>query len=127
MPVDCGSITPSRAHAATAASAAVPPARSTSIAVSAASGCEVATIAFTEWTVDRPGRWKFLIPGCSLLSFYRCFSGFSLGGIRRGPTWHIHAAGGNGGRRIAQYQCVNINVVPANAGTQPPISVVAKL
>src|SRR5258705_13551202 len=66
MPVDCGSITPSRAHAATAASAAVPPARITSIAVSAASGCDVATIAFWAWTVDRLGKWKFLIPGCSL-------------------------------------------------------------
>ena len=45
MPVDCGSITPSSAQAATAASAAVPPDFSTSIAVSAASGCDVATIA----------------------------------------------------------------------------------
>ena len=61
MPVDCGSITPSSAQAATAASAAVPPARSTSIAASAASGCEVATIAFWAWTVDRPAKWKFLI------------------------------------------------------------------
>ena len=61
MPVDCGSITPSSAQAATAASAAVPPARSTSTAVSAASGCDVATMAFWAWTVDRPAKWKFLI------------------------------------------------------------------
>ena len=61
MPVDCGSITPSSAQAATAASAAVPPDFSTSIAVSAASGCDVATIAFWAWTVDRPARWKFLM------------------------------------------------------------------
>src|SRR5205809_6253221 len=77
MPVDCGSITPSRAHAATAASAAVPPERSTSIAVSAARGCDVATMAFIEWTVDRPGRWKFLMPACSLLAFCRGFLHFS--------------------------------------------------
>src|SRR3954465_15312121 len=60
IPVACGSITPRRAQAATAASAAVPPDFSTSIAVSAASGCDVATIAFWAWTVDRPARWKFL-------------------------------------------------------------------
>src|ERR1700719_4511579 len=76
MPVDGGSITPSSAHAATAASAAVPPERSTSIAVSAASGCEVATIAFWEWTVDRPARWKFLMPSCSLCL---CSLAFFLG------------------------------------------------
>src|SRR5450631_3285615 len=56
-------MTPSSAHAATAASAAVPPARITSIAVSAARGCDVATIAFWAWTVERPARWKFLMPG----------------------------------------------------------------
>src|ERR1700733_7817537 len=67
MPVDCGSITPNSAHAATAASAAVPPERITSIAVSAASGCEVATIAFWAWTVERPARWKFLMKTCSLV------------------------------------------------------------
>src|ERR1700734_2885747 len=78
MPVDCGSITPSSAQAATAASAAVPPERSTSIAVSAASGCDVATIAFWTWTVDRPAKWKFLIPSGSFLSFYR---GFSIAGL----------------------------------------------
>src|ERR1700704_6260092 len=93
MPVDCGSITPKRAHAATAASAAVPPARSTSIAVSAASGCDVATIAFWAWTVDRPARWKFLMPKCSLIVvFYavrcaarRCRMRACLGVL--GGTW----------------------------------------
>src|SRR5258707_15366783 len=61
MPVDCGSITASSAEAATAASAAVPPARITSTATSAAAGFEVATIAFWAWTVERPAKWKFLI------------------------------------------------------------------
>src|SRR5579872_259847 len=61
MPVDCGSITPSSAHAATAASAAVPPAFSTSMAATPACGCEVATMPFWAWTVERPARWKFLI------------------------------------------------------------------
>jgi hypothetical protein len=61
IPVDCGSITPKSAQAATAASAAVPPAFSTSIAASAASGCDVATMPFWAWTVERPARWKFLI------------------------------------------------------------------
>jgi len=54
-------ITPSNAQPATAASAAVPPERMTSIAATAAIGCDVATIAFWAWTVDRPARWKFLI------------------------------------------------------------------
>ncbi len=44
MPVDCGSITPSTATAATAASIALPPARSTSSAVSVAAGMEVAAM-----------------------------------------------------------------------------------
>src|SRR4051795_1553911 len=61
MPVDCGSITPRMAEPATAASTAVPPSRSTSIAASDACGCEVATIALVAWTVDLPGKWKFLI------------------------------------------------------------------
>ncbi|MEY9226627.1 hypothetical protein ABH974_007105 [Bradyrhizobium ottawaense] len=56
MPVDCGSITPSRADPATAASTAVPPSRNTSIAASEACGCEVATIALVAWTVDLPGK-----------------------------------------------------------------------
>jgi hypothetical protein len=66
MPVDCGSNTASSADAATAASAAVPPARITSTATSAAAGCEVATIAFWAWTVERPAKWKFLIASLSL-------------------------------------------------------------
>ena len=44
MPVDCGSITPSTATAATAASSALPPARSTSSAVSVAAGMLVAAM-----------------------------------------------------------------------------------
>jgi hypothetical protein len=56
-------MTPSSAQAATAASAAVPPARSTSIAVIAAIGCDVATLAFWACTVDRPAKWKLLIAG----------------------------------------------------------------
>ena len=46
MPVDCGSITPSTAAAATAASMALPPARSTSSAVRVAAGMEVAAMAW---------------------------------------------------------------------------------
>src|SRR6266699_4628740 len=107
MPVDCGSITPSSAHAATAASAAVPPARSTSIAVSAARGCDVATMAFREWTVDRPGRWKFLMPGCSLLALFSAFfppiSGAGLHGTFL-PRW-----------AMARGAYLNIHVVPAHA------------
>src|ERR1700727_3869196 len=83
MPVDCGSITASRADAAIAASVAVPPARSTSMAVSAASGWDVATMAFWEWTVDRPARWKFLISIGSLCALFR-----NLQGLLR-VTWHI--------------------------------------
>ena len=77
MPVDCGSITPSSAQAATAASAAVPPARITSIAASAASGCEVATIAFWAWTVDRPAKWKFLMRDGFLVAFIGASRGAS--------------------------------------------------
>src|SRR6185295_19748185 len=58
MPVICGSTTQSTATAATAASAALPPARSVSIAVSEASGCEVAAMASPAMTAERPGRWK---------------------------------------------------------------------
>src|SRR5687768_4955079 len=94
MPVDCGSMTPSSAQAATAASAAVPPARITSTATRAAAGCEVATIAFWAWTVERPAKWKFLIRKAF-------FSAFSLATPRvgRGLTvgsWHIHPGLGNG-------------------------------
>ncbi len=72
MPVDCGSITPSMAQAATAASTAVPPARMISIAASAACGCDVATIPFWAWTVDRPANWKFLMPKVLALSVFCC-------------------------------------------------------
>ena len=78
-------MTASSAEAATAASAAVPPARITSIAASAASGCDVATIAFSAWTVDRPARWKFLMPNCSLYRFIVVLPDCPAGGI----TWHI--------------------------------------
>jgi hypothetical protein len=84
MPVDCGSITPSSAQAATAASAAVPPARITSMATSAASGCDVATIAFWAWTVERPAKWKFLIASAFFSAFLQYFLGVPQGGHRAG-------------------------------------------
>src|SRR5438477_8959829 len=58
MPVDCGSTTPCTAAAQTAASMALPPARSMSIAARVASGCEVAAIASVARTGERPGNWK---------------------------------------------------------------------
>src|ERR1041385_7817216 len=58
MPVICGSITQSTATAVTAASTALPPERSTSIAASVASGCEVAAMPSLAMTGERPGRWK---------------------------------------------------------------------
>src|SRR5579864_5634663 len=58
MPVDSGSITHSAAQAATAASAAVPPARSVSIAAIVASGCDVAAMPSQAMTGERPGSWK---------------------------------------------------------------------
>ena len=48
MPVDCGSITPSTAMAATAASSALPPSRSTSKATSVAAGTAVAAMPWVE-------------------------------------------------------------------------------
>ena len=57
MPVDCGSITHSTAQAATAASSALPPARSTSSAVSVAAGIDVAAMPCVAYTGLRPGRW----------------------------------------------------------------------
>src|SRR6185312_5616739 len=54
----CGSTTHSVATAATAASAAVPPSRRTSIAAKVASGCEVAAMPFMAMTGERPGSWK---------------------------------------------------------------------
>src|SRR5688572_18678942 len=58
MPVIAGSTTHSTATAATAASAAVPPAFSVSTAVRVASGCEVAAMPSQAMTGERPGRWK---------------------------------------------------------------------
>src|SRR3954470_11760288 len=69
MPVDCGSTPRNKAQAATAASAAVPPARIASTATRAAAGCDVATIAFWAWTVERPAKWKFLIARASFSVF----------------------------------------------------------
>src|SRR5260221_11350121 len=54
----CGSTTHIVATAATAASAAVPPARSVSTAASVASGCDVAAMPSPEITGERPGSWK---------------------------------------------------------------------
>src|SRR4051794_27508952 len=58
MPVMCGSITHSTATAVTAASTALPPARSTSSAASVARGCEVAAMPSPAMTGERPGKWK---------------------------------------------------------------------
>ena len=58
MPVMCGSTTQSVAQAATAASAALPPARNMSIAASVASGWEVAAMPSQAITGERPGNWK---------------------------------------------------------------------
>ena len=55
MPVMAGSTTQSVATAATAASAAVPPARSASMAASVASGCDVAAMPSQAMTGERPG------------------------------------------------------------------------
>src|SRR6476619_5953647 len=63
MPVMCGSITHSTATAVTAASTALPPARSTSTAASVASGCEVAAMPSLAITGERPGRWKSRLIG----------------------------------------------------------------
>ena len=55
IPVDCGSTTHNTAAAATAASRALPPERSTSSAVSVATGIDVAAIPCVEITGLRPG------------------------------------------------------------------------
>src|SRR6188474_887129 len=99
MPVDCGSITPSSAQAATAASAAVPPARITSMATTAASGCDVATIAFWAWTVERPAKWKFLIARAFFQRFLSVLVGYPAGDDRvslQPVLWHIIPLLGNG-------------------------------
>src|ERR1700754_1608823 len=87
MPVECGSVPPHNAHAPAPASPppappAVPPARMTSMATSAASGCDVATIAFWAWTVERPAKWKFLIASAFFSVFLQYFLGVPLGGRR---------------------------------------------
>src|SRR3974390_3645506 len=51
-------MTQSTATAATAASAALPPARSVSIAGSVERGCEVAAMPSQAITGERPGSWK---------------------------------------------------------------------
>src|SRR5438477_330786 len=53
IPVMCGSTTHSTASAVTAASAALPPARSVSIAASDANGCEVAAMPSPAMTGER--------------------------------------------------------------------------
>src|SRR5262245_23717733 len=63
MPVMCGSTTHSTATAVTAASAAEPPARSTSTAALVASGCDVAAMPSQAIVGERPGRWKSRIMG----------------------------------------------------------------
>src|SRR5689334_13310982 len=106
MPVDCGSITASRPAAATAASAAVPPARITSSATSAAAGCEVATIAFWAWTVERPAKWKFLI-GKTFFVFNNpqdvqmwALSGLGGTAIRPGGGWYARDLRGPAARKM---------------------------
>src|SRR5258708_1078946 len=68
MPVIWGSTTASVAAAATAASAAVPPALRVSIATWLASGCEVAAMPSQANTAERPGLWKSR--GILLLTFW---------------------------------------------------------
>ncbi|GAB2175361.1 hypothetical protein DLREEDagr8_09190 [Dongia sp. agr-C8] len=55
IPVIAGSTTARTAAAAMAASIAVPPASSISMAVSVAEGCDVAAAAWPATTTERPG------------------------------------------------------------------------
>src|SRR5258705_12230938 len=127
MPVDCGSMTPSSAQAATAASAAVPPARITSMATSAASGCDVATIAFWAWTVERPAKWKFLIASAFFSAFLQYFLGIPQGGrwaglqgFFAGGSWHIHPRQGNGWHATGrQRQCAEYSGLYGVSPAQP--------
>ena len=99
MPVDCGSITPSSAQAATAASAAVPPERSTSIAVSAASGCDVATMRVLR--MDRRAAGEMEIPHVKWLTLGALAvpaGGPISGGIR---GWPFLAHSGGAGQCLA--------------------------
>jgi hypothetical protein len=61
MPVIAGSVTHITAVAVIAASMALPPCLSISIAARLASGCEVAHMARVPMTCDRPGKWKLRI------------------------------------------------------------------
>src|SRR5947199_7835463 len=97
-------MTASNALAATAASAAVPPERMVSIAVSAASGWDVATIAFWAWTVDRPARWKFLMPILLALTLFFAAPCRCSCTARLKATWHIRAGLGNARSRVAALQ-----------------------
>src|SRR5690606_11857954 len=58
IPVDIGSTTHCTAQAVTAASTALPPARSMSIAARVASGCEVAATPLRACVTERPGSWR---------------------------------------------------------------------
>ena len=71
------------AAAAIAASAALPPERNTSSAVSVALGCDVAAIPFAAMAADRPGTLKSRIvcfPGPSAVASRVQPSGFTLAG-----------------------------------------------
>src|SRR5215471_4765115 len=71
MPVMCGSTIHKTATAVTAASAAVPPARSMSIAASVDNGWEVAAMPSQAITGERPGSWKSrLMTGSDEVSTY---------------------------------------------------------
>jgi hypothetical protein len=61
MPVDSGSMTHWAAQAAMAASMALPPAFSTSMATWVASGCEVQAMPSVACTGDLPGSSRFLM------------------------------------------------------------------
>src|SRR4051812_5784065 len=73
MPVIAGSITDNVATAATAASAALPPARRMSTAARLAKGCAVAAMPPPAITVERPGSAKSRVMGIAC----RCVSAFN--------------------------------------------------
>jgi hypothetical protein len=85
----------------------VPPARITSMATSAASGCDVATIAFWAWTVERPAKWKIPHRECFLSAFLHVLAsrGERSGGLQT-VLWHIHPRWAMAGMpRVRQWQC----------------------
>src|SRR5208283_2535831 len=91
----CGSTTHRVATAATAASAALPPARSMSTAAKVASGCEVAAMPSQAITGERPGSWK------SRLMFFPLLKTLGRGvfdafGRRLGGAGHRLNGGGCG-------------------------------